>query len=166
MAYIGKVIFQEMVLDDFTAILAAFVISVILFLAMMIYYKIRILKLEQYIEYLKEQNRAAMEVGQIARKIEEDLTSNRVVPKTASFEDEQETKAIISYDELLKKETKEDYPYKKPEVVVPVYSNVDTEKQIKLVSPEIRESAIKEKPIVRENKEFLNSLVNLRSNLK
>jgi len=162
MGYIAMANFQSMVYDDFTGVLAAFIISIILFFAMMIYYKIRILRLEQYIDYLKDQNKAMSEVGQIAKKIEEDLYKNE--PRANNFEDEQEQKAIISYEELLVKEKPID-PYRKP-VVEPSYTAPKPIEQIKLVPQDIREQAIKEKPVVRENQEFLNSLKSLRSNLK
>ena len=169
MTYILSSDFSNIANSDAIYFLIAFVIAVVLFFAMMVYYKIRVARLEQYAEYLKEQNNTIPEVSSIARKIEDNL--QQPIVKATNFEDEQEEKAIISYQELLKKEKPIEPSYNdqnvyKNEFVEQMRKIPDTEEQMKRVSEEIRRETIEERPVVRENKEFLNSLVSLRRNLK
>ena len=197
--YVGAVLFEGLEIDSLTAVLGAFIVSIVLFVAMMIYYKLRVSKLEQYVEYLKEHGKVASDVSMIAKKIESDIRNGDV--KAPHFEVEQEEKAIISYQELLTKEKKKS-PYlepaadealfsssyektrpvyssvapiekvtsrpvqQRPVAQVQAYSNEEVKEQIKRVPEEVRASAVKEKPVVRESQAFLSNLVSLRNNLK
>lgn len=159
MFYIGVIKLPE-VLNNDAYILAIFAILGILFLIMIIYYQLRMSKLENHIRYLDSQTKAPVEVEQIAKKIGEDIISTEV--KVSNFEDEQEQKAIISYEELLKKQKPIEF-YQKPEDTVLRTKPVDV---LSAVPSDVREQAIKEKPVIRRNQEFLSTLINFRSRLK
>lgn len=163
MGIIDEVRVQQILSENYIYVLGAFGLIVLLFIIMMIYYKVRVKRLEQYIDYLKDKIKTVSDVEQIAKKIGDDLANGE--KRTANFEDEQENKAIISYQELLKKEKAFD-PYAKPEIKVSTITDEKPPEPIKVVPDIIREQAIKEKPVVYQNQEFLNSLKDLRTKLK